>query len=98
MGCQFRTIRAGSAALGLSVVVASVTWQSVLLMFMATGLGFSFWSWRKDRNKQKQKQEKQQLEWAKVKAARAHAERQFAARNQNVYHLRYPMPVAYTRD
>lgn len=97
MGCQFRTIRAGSAALGLSVVVASVTWQSVLLMFMATGLGFSFWTWRKDRNKQ-QNQEKRQLEWAQLKAARANAERAYANRNQNVYHLSYPMAHAYTRD
>lgn len=94
MGCQFRTIRAGSAALGLSVVVASVTWQSVLLMFMATGFGFSVWSWRKDRSKQKQ-----QAEWAKLKDARANAERAYAARaKQNIYPLRYPMASAYHAD
>lgn len=95
---QLRTIRAGSAALGLSVVVASVTWQSVLLMFMATGLGFSFWSWRKDRNKQKDHQEKRQLDWDRMKAARAHAERAYAARNRNVYQLRYPVTAANSRD
>lgn len=94
MDSQLRTIRAGSAALGLSVVVATTTWQSVLLMFMATGLGFSVWSWRKDRNK-----EKQQAEWAKLKTARMNAERAYALRaNQNVYPFRYPMAAAYPAD
>lgn len=96
MGCQFRTIRAGSAALGLSVVVASVTWQSVLLMFMATGFGFSLWTWRKDKKKQ---QQKQQEEWDKMKDARSRAERAYDMRNShNVYQFRYPMTAAYRMD
>ncbi len=94
MSSQLRTIRAGSAALGLSVVVASVTWQSVLLMFMATGVGFSVWSWRKDKKKQKQ-----QIEWAQLKAARLNAERAYHSRlNQNVYQFRSPMAAAYPAD
>ena len=44
MFCQSRTVGAGAAVLASSIVLMSVSWQFVLLLFSLAGIGWSFYS------------------------------------------------------
>jgi hypothetical protein len=51
MGSRFRFFGAGVAVSALCFLLASMTWQYVLGLFVLAGVGWGFWSWLAESEK-----------------------------------------------
>lgn len=55
MGSRFRFFGAGVAVSALCFLLASMTWQYVLGMFVLVGVGCGFWTWLTEAEKEREK-------------------------------------------
>jgi len=84
MGSQSRTFGAGVAVTAVCFLLASVTWQYVLIFFLLAGIGWSAWSWLSELDRDRKRQV-----WERRKGSPLpSAERKIKSRRTgNVYQL-----------